>query len=206
MTATTAKMLIGSYDHLIPQYYDPSTDTFVAANGTNGVAHVTASSLPADFHTQITPTIAGVATPIVAINSGAAAGSKHIEDSSPTLADALAEQIAWDFPSLDVVRQVEVSLNTLTPFVTALSGTAGAVVQAPEAQSLLVTVNPGDDVTAATRLRNGYPEVFEVLPGEKLTISSSVAITKVYALAKLSSVGTPLANSATASCKGASHA
>lgn len=45
---------------------------------------------------------------------------------------------------------------------------------------LRVTVNPGDDVTAATRLQNGYPEVFWVQPGESLEITSSADITDVY--------------------------
>jgi hypothetical protein len=52
MTATTAKMLIGSYDHLIPQYYDPSTDTFVAANGTNGAEHVRLSASDVSYPEQ----------------------------------------------------------------------------------------------------------------------------------------------------------
>jgi hypothetical protein len=43
-----------------------------------------------------------------------------------------------------------------------------------------ITVNPGDDVTAATRLQAGYPEVAWCLPEETISIRSSVAITDVY--------------------------
>lgn len=43
-----------------------------------------------------------------------------------------------------------------------------------------ITVNPGDDVTAATRLQAGYPEVAWCLPEETISIRSSAAITDVY--------------------------
>lgn len=43
-----------------------------------------------------------------------------------------------------------------------------------------VTINPGDDVTGATRLQNGYPEVFWCRPDETLELSSAAAITDVY--------------------------
>lgn len=45
---------------------------------------------------------------------------------------------------------------------------------------VLVTVNPGDDVTAATRLKNGYPDVLMVQPEETIEISSDTAITDLY--------------------------
>lgn len=44
----------------------------------------------------------------------------------------------------------------------------------------LVTVNPGDDVTAATRLGNKYPEVSLVAPDDVFTIAASAAITDLY--------------------------
>lgn len=44
----------------------------------------------------------------------------------------------------------------------------------------LVTVNPGDDVTAATRLMNGFPDVIMVQPGETLEINAGEAITEVH--------------------------
>lgn len=48
---------------------------------------------------------------------------------------------------------------------------------------VLVVVNPGDDTTAATRLKNGMPECFFVRPGETLEISADTAITDVYFVA-----------------------
>lgn len=48
---------------------------------------------------------------------------------------------------------------------------------------ILVTVNPGDDVTAATRLSSGKPEVLMVRPGETLEITSESAITDLYFIA-----------------------
>lgn len=48
------------------------------------------------------------------------------------------------------------------------------------------TVNPGDDVTGATRLLNGYPSIDWCLPGETISIRSSVAITDVYLVGVIS--------------------
>lgn len=48
------------------------------------------------------------------------------------------------------------------------------------------TVNPGDDVTGATRLLNGYPGIDWCLPGETISIRSSVAITDVYLVGVIS--------------------
>lgn len=45
---------------------------------------------------------------------------------------------------------------------------------------VLVTVNPGDDVTGATRLMNGYPDVLMVQPEETIEIASDSAITDLY--------------------------
>lgn len=48
---------------------------------------------------------------------------------------------------------------------------------------VLVCVNPGDDVTGATRLKAGYPETLLVRPGETIEIISESAITDVYFIA-----------------------
>lgn len=45
---------------------------------------------------------------------------------------------------------------------------------------VLCTINPGDDVTGATRLMNGYPDVLMVQPGETLEITAGSAITDLY--------------------------
>ena len=152
----------------------------------------------------ITPTIGGTPVAVVAINGGAAAGSKHINDATPTAAETLPEQIRWDFSSADDVRKVQIGLNVQGILVTALSGTAGEVVKSHEVAYLKVTVNPGDDVIAATRLANGYPEVFFVYPGETIEVESDTAITAVYAIAALAT-GTVLQGGATVDCKGVSY-
>lgn len=159
---------------------------------------------PAVFRPAVTPTINGTSTPIVAINGGAAAGSKRINDATPTAAETLVEQVLWSFDSSDSVKKIQVGLNVQPIIVTALSATAGEVVKSPEVAYLKVTVNPGDDVTAATRLANGYPEVFFVYPGETLEIESDTAITEVYAIAALAA-GTVLQNCATMNCSGVSY-
>lgn len=157
------------------------------------------------FRPAVTPTIGGTPTPVVAINGGAAAGSRRIDDATPTLAETLADQVHWVFSSGDSVKKVQIGLNVQPILVTALSGTAGEVVKSPEAAYIKVTVNPGDDVTAATRLTNRYPEVFFVYPGETLEIESDTAITDVYAIAALAT-GTVLQNCATMNCSGVSYA
>ena len=159
---------------------------------------------PAVFRPSVTPTIGGTPVAVVAINSGATAGSKRINDATPTAAETLVEQVHWSFSSTDAVKKINVGLNVQALLVTALSGTAGEVVKTPEAAYLKVTVNPGDDVTAATRLAAGYPEVFLVYPGETLEIESDTAITDVYAIAAVAS-GTVLTNCATMDCKGVSY-
>lgn len=149
---------------------------------------------PAYFRPAVTPTIGGTLTPVVAISSGAAAGSKHINDATPTAAETLVEQVHWVFDSAASVKKIQVGLNTPT-----LGSTC------PEAAYLKVTVNPGDDVTAATRLANGYPEVHFVYPGETLELQTDAAVTDVYAIAALTAVATPLVGGSTMDCKGVSY-
>lgn len=159
---------------------------------------------PANFRPAVTPSINGTRTPVVAISGAAAAGAKHIDDASPTAAETQTEQIHWTFNSYDDVRKVSVGLITPNLVVTALSGTAGEVSKAHEVAYLKVTVNPGDDVTASTRLLNGYPEVYFVYPGDTLEIESDTAITDVYAIAALTSL-TAIQGGASVNCQGASY-
>lgn len=56
---------------------------------------------------------------------------------------------------------------------------------------LLATVNPGDDVTAATRLQNGFPDVLMITPDNSLEITSSTAITDLYLIAVGNTSGGP---------------
>ena len=48
---------------------------------------------------------------------------------------------------------------------------------------ILATVNPGDDVTGATRLQNGYPDVLAINPDSQIEITSDTAITDLYLIA-----------------------
>lgn len=185
------------------QISDPQR-AFPSLDASDGDLHVLIGG-QCNFRPAVTPTIGGTSTPVVAINGGAAAGSRHIDDGTPALADTLTEQVHWAFASADSVQKVQVGLNVQPIVVTALSSTAGEVVKSPEAAYLLVTVNPGDDVTAATRLTNKYPDVFIVAPGETLEIESDTAITDVYAIAVLAT-GTVLQNCATMNCSGVSYA
>ena len=149
---------------------------------------------PAVFRPSVTPTINGASTPVVAISSGAAAGSKRINDATPTAAETQVEQVRWNFASSDVVKKIQVGLNCPT-----LGSTC------PEVAYLKVTVNPGDDVAASTRLATGFPEVYFVYPGETFELESSVAITDVYAIAALTDVATPLVGGSKMDCKGVSY-
>jgi len=143
----------------------------------------------------VTPTIGGTPTPVVAISSGLSAGSKRINDSTPSAPETLVEQVRWEFASSDAVKKVQIGLNCPT-----LGGTC------PEVAYLKVTVNPGDDVIASSRLAAGYPEVFNVYPGETLEVESDTAITAVYAIAALTSVAAPLVGGSVMECKGVSYA
>lgn len=111
-----------------------------------------------------TGNVSAAPTPFVTVNGAASAGSKHLLGSS----DALTEQVRIDFNLADAVKTL-----VIRPELGQGSHIFGA----------LVTINPGDDVLAATRLIAGYPEAIYVSPGEALEISSSVAITSVYVIA-----------------------
>lgn len=164
------------------------------------------SDQPAEYRYLVTPTISAVPTPSVAINGGASAGSRRIDDSTPTLAETLTEQVHWVFNSSDNVRLVVVTLEVEGRMVTAISGTAGAVTLTHEARSLKVTVNPGDDTQAATRLLAAYPDVIECRPNLPQQIAANAAITDVYAIAALSDVASALQGGARMRCVGYSYA
>ena len=56
------------------------------------------------------------------------------------------------------------------------AGTTGSV----ELVGARVTINPGSDAAASTRLTNTFPEVIVINPGESVRITSDVDITEVY--------------------------
>lgn len=111
----------------------------------------------------VTGTEAGTPRPFVLVDGGASAGSKHLLGS----ADALVEQTKIDFSSGDEVKSIVVSVE---------------LGQGSHACGAWVTINPSDNVEAASRLNNGYPDVIFVAGGESVEISSDVAITNLYAI------------------------
>ena len=112
---------------------------------------------------QITGTEGGAPRPFVLVDGGASAGSKNLLGS----ADALTEQTRIDFDSADVVKSMVVTVS---------------LGQGSHGCGAWVTINPGDDVAAATRLNSGYPDVVFVPGGESVEISSDVAITAAYVI------------------------
>jgi len=112
---------------------------------------------------QVIGTEGGTPRPFALVDGGASAGSKHLLGS----ADALVEQTRIDFDSADSVKTIVVHV---------------ALGQGSHACGAYVTLNAGDDVTAATRLNNGYPDVIYVPGGETVEISSDVAITAAYVI------------------------
>ena len=112
---------------------------------------------------QITGTEGGAPRPFVLVDGGASAGSKNLLGS----ADALTEQTRIDFDSADVVKSMVVTVS---------------LGQGSHGCGAWVTLNPGDDAEAASRLNNGYPDVVFVPGGESVEISSDVAITTAYVI------------------------
>lgn len=100
-------------------------------------------------------------------------GAAHVVDAGPAYFRALVT------PSL--------SASPTGPLKVDGVGTANLVPH-----YVLAVVNPGDDVTAATRLQNGNPECFFIRPGESLEIVSDTAITDVYFVAVDADSAAPL--------------
>lgn len=106
----------------------PGKNEYEQQKGTNGSAHVTLDSLPADYRYMVTPEISGTPTPSIVIDGESGSGTDYVP------------------------------------------------------RYVLITVNPGDDVTAATRLMNGYPDVLMLQPEQSIEIASDTAITDVYVI------------------------
>lgn len=168
---------------------------------------VSVSSFPDEYCLMITPKINGAPSPSVQINGAAAAGSRRIDDATPTLSETLAEDITWAFDSTDDIRSIYVSVETEARVVTAISGTGAAVTQAHEVRAFALTINPGDDIQGATRLLNSYPDVHFVRPNHGwVRIDSDVPIISVYGIAKLSDLANPLQGGCRVRCVGVSYA
>jgi len=146
------------------------------------------------INTPVTPTIytnAGGTTVTgssVVINSGAAAGSRHIEDVSPIEAEALLEIIGFVFAASDLVKYATLSLS-----VQGLGAT--------EVQALKLVVN-GDIVSDATAINN-EDGVSWVLANETLYVTAgSNYITRIAVLATNSGTATSVATGAKVLCMG----
>ena len=120
---------------------DTATGRERAQESTAGAGHVTTAGGP---KAAITPTIkrnAGATTSSgssVTINSGASAGSQHIQASADTEADVLQELVRFEFDAGDKVTVVYLGLSV-------------APAPTSEVQDLKFVVN-GDVVADATRL------------------------------------------------------
>ena len=136
---------------------------------------------------QVIGTEAGTPRPFVLVNGGASAGSKHLLGS----ADALVEQTKIDFSSGDKVKSIVVSVE---------------LGQGSHACGAWVTINPSDNVEAASRLNNGYPDVIFVAGGESVEISSSEDVTTVYAIGRSAVSATAATVNARVYVEGRSHA
>lgn len=112
---------------------------------------------------QVIGTEAGTPRPFVVVDGGASAGSKHLLGS----ADALVEQTRIDFDSTDEVKTVVITVQ------------AG---QGSHACGAYVTLNAGDDVTAATRLNTAYPDIVFIPAGETVEISADVSIITAHVI------------------------
>ena len=125
----------------------------------------------------------------VIINSGAAAGSKHVEDASPSEVDALVELVGFEFSVGDEIKFATLSLSVVG-------------LGASEVQALKFVVN-GDVVSDATQL-NSEIDVSWVLRNETLEVTSGTTnyITRIACLATNSAVATAVATGAKIICMG----
>lgn len=136
---------------------------------------------------QVIPTEAGTPRPFVLVDGGASAGSKHLLGS----ADALVEYTKLDFSSADNIRSLTVTVE---------------LGQGSHGCGALVTINPSDNIQAATRLNAAYPDVVFVPGDETMEISSSVAITSVYVIGRGVAGATAATVDARIIVEGRSHA
>lgn len=156
-----------------------------------GAALVTIAGAP---KTAITPTVktngggTSEAVSVVAINSGAAAGSQHIQASADTEADVLQELVRFEFDSADSVVVAYLGLS-IVPAATS------------EVQALKFVIN-GDIVADASDLF-GDSGVSWVYANEVVEINlGGTAITSVSCIATESGVASSVATGAKITCMG----
>lgn len=148
-----------------------------------------------EIFTPVTPTIytnSGATSSTgssVVINSGAAAGSRHVEDSSPTEAEALIELVGFEFDLADQIKFATLHLSVV--------GLGASEVQA------LKFVTNGDAIGDATLLNN-EDDVSWVLRNETVEITSGSTnyLTRIGCIATNSAVATAVATGAKIFCMG----
>lgn len=173
---------------------DSSSGRSVAVEGTDGATHVTTRGAPKSSATPTIKTNAGGTTSYgndVVISSAAAAGSKHLDDLTPTESETLQELIAWEFTTTQNVKTAVLSLLSEPGSVS-------------ECSYLVFTIN-GDIVADATRLFNGYPDVSRVMTNESVEINTVVPITRIAAIGRNSGVAKSAGLICIASCEGYTH-
>lgn len=172
--------------------WDAILKYYTAARGhRGGLAVHPMTALP---RLSVAPTISGTETPIITIDGSQSAGSKHIEDSTPTEAEAVAEQIKWQFTAGDSVVAVMIAVTVPNFLAYDIGATTAQKYAAHELAALKFIINAASDAVAATALLNGYDDV-NFLPVAAVagfyTAPEGTVITAVNALGAL----TPLANS-----------
>lgn len=177
--------------------------TLIRRDGTQEVV-ARNGDIPADYRALVDPEIDGTPTPVVAINGGASSGSRHIEDATPTLAEAEVEQIVWAFDEADLVYGLILWLSGPTGYV--YNGTNVLVNEVARAAFTVFAGSTGDASTAATRLMAETVDANVILPNSMIFVPVGAPVRTVYALAKLTSHANVIQGGFTIGCKGVSHA
>ena len=133
------------------------------------------------------PKVGSTPTPYVVVDGSASAASKHLLGS----ADALTEQTRIVFTSSDNVK----------------SFTVHAILDKnSDPWDAMVTVDPGDDITAADRLNSATPDVRLVPGGTSRDFSVADGARSVYVLAIKQATSTATACKGRIWIEGNSHA
>jgi len=120
----------------------------------------------------ITPKVGGSAIGKIRIDGNAASGSKHIIDlASATLSDASTEMVRVDFDSIDAAKELFLSL------------VLGQASHAHYVRYTMSTAGTVDDIAAAQRLLDGYPDVpLWLTSTQERSLRADTSMVSVYVL------------------------
>lgn len=174
----------------VSTHQDTQTGRPEPNEGLNGDMNVSLSGAPGIVTTPLMYTNGGgtsSTTTTVAINSGASAGSQHLQASGDAEADVLQELVQFTFTEAQAVKRVKLSLSVV-PLTTT------------EVQALKFIVN-GDIVADATALFN-ESGISWMLQNTTEVIKSGVNITSISCIATASGVASSVATGALIHCVG----